>query len=411
MIKIFEAFAGYGTATFALKQLGVKHDLVGYSEIDKYAIQCFQQNHCDTGCTTDEGIKILEPNNFGDITKIDWSEVPDFDLLTGGFPCQSFSVAGKGLGEQDDRGVLANYLTKALIVKQPKYFLFENVKGFMSKKHSEFRERLFKDWKETGYVLFHKVLNTRDFGIPQNRERVFIIGFRKDVAPEFGCFSFPEPFELKLKLKDVLEDNVDGKYFLKEEQVEKIMAKVPIRSYKDRLQKEVSGCLCSRDFKSPKCIELNSKKDREFGRKQQLELNGGEFANSISNVQKALADGRPVPGGSGHLSKEDGTTYCLDTGNCQAIEITAEYRHPFPNCKPNINFSPAIKGSQGSGNQTIINKVRRLTPKECFRLQGFLGDEVNLDFLSDTQRYKLAGNGQSVNVVKLLFKELLNKGK
>ena len=309
--------------------------------------------------------------------------------------------------------------------------------------------------------MFHKVLNTRDFGIPQNRERVFIIGFRKDIAPEFGEFSFPVPFALDLKLKDILEESVDGKYFLKEEQVEKIMAKVPIRSYKDRLQKEVSGCLRSQDFKSPKCIKLqeitqgvsdaqriydsegcaktlkglgggqgaktglyavgcavrswprtsDSKKDREFGRKQQLELNGGEFANSISNVQKALADGRPVPGGSGHLSKEDGTTYCLDTGNCQAIEITAEYRHPFPNCKPNINFSPAIKGSQGSGNQIIINKVRRLTPKECFRLQGFLGDEVILDGLSDTQRYKLAGNGQSVNVVKLLFKELLNKGK
>jgi len=355
MIKIFEAFAGYGTATFALKQLGVKHDLVGYSEIDKYAIQCFQQNHCDTGCTTDEGIKILEPNNFGDITKIDWSEVPDFDLLTGGFPCQSFSVAGKGLGEQDDRGVLANYLTKALIVKQPKYFLFENVKGFMSKKHSEFRERLFKDWKETGYVLFHKVLNTRDFGIPQNRERVFIIGFRKDIAPEFGEFSFPVPFALDLKLKDILEESVDGKYFLKEEQVEKIMAKVPIRSYKDRLQKEVSGCLRSRDFKSPKCIQV--------------------VGNLCSDTWlKRNESSRRVYSGEG--------------------------------------IAPCIPTAQGGGIvQPLVNGVRRLTPKECFRLQGFLGDEVNLDFLSDTQRYKLAGNGQSVNVVKLLFKELLNKGK
>jgi DNA (cytosine-5)-methyltransferase 1 len=188
MVRLFEAFAGYGTSSFALKQLGIEHELVGFSEVDKYAIQCFQQNH---------GGK-----NFGDITKINWSKVPDFDLLTGGFPCQAFSTAGKQQGEADVRGQLGLELTKALKEKQPKYFLFENVKGFMSKKFSKTKEKFVKSWEDAGYKVVYKVLNTKDFGIPQNRERVWFVGIREDIDK---VFDFPKPFELKLKLKDIFE--------------------------------------------------------------------------------------------------------------------------------------------------------------------------------------------------------------
>lgn len=295
MIRIFEAFAGYGTATFALKELGVEFELVGFSEIDKYAIQCFQQNH---------GGK-----NFGDITKINWGEVPDFDLLTGGFPCQAFSTAGKQLGEQDVRGVLGLELTRALIHKQPKYFLFENVKGFMSKKFSETREKFVKSWEDAGYKVVFKVLNTKDFGVPQNRERVFIIGIRKDLTQEF---EFPKEFELKLKVLDLVED------------------------WNDEL------------------IITEKAKDLIFSRPKNYVC---KFNPDISNT------------------------------------IRTNY-------------------SGGYSNETYIRKdniIRKLSPKEIFRLQGFLKDQINLSNLSDRQCYKLAGNGQSLNVVTLIFKELLGK--
>ena len=359
MIKIFEAFAGYGTSSFALKQLGVEHELVGFSEIDKYAIECFKNNHCTKSLLDDW----YAPLNYGDITKINWSEVPDFDLLTGGFPCQAFSTAGKQKGEADARGVLGLELTRALIEKQPKYFLFENVKGFMSKRFKETREKFVQSWVDAGYSVTYKVLNTKDFGVPQNRERVWFVGIRKDINKDF---SFPEPFELKLKLKDVLEHNVDEKYFLKKEQVEKLFKHLKQQKEKgnsfgvDALPMDVnksSRCLSARDYKQPKCIST--------------------------------------------------------------------YRHSYLGFKGYDNISVSLKSSEGSGNQALVidrskcvcnegkdsmvydGQVRRLTPKECFRLQGFLNDEVNLEGLSDTQKYKLAGNGQSVNVVKLLLKELL----
>lgn len=401
MLRLFEAFAGYGTSTFALKKLNIEYELVGFSEIDKYAVQCFQQNH---------GGK-----NFGDITKINWSEVPDFDLLTGGFPCQSFSTAGKQLGEQDTRGQLGLELTRALIEKQPKYFLFENVKGFMSKRFKETREKFVKSWEEARYNVTYKVLNTKDFGVPQNRERVWFVGIRKDVQQSF---KFPEPFELKLKLKDILEEKVDVKYFLRQEQVDKLLNSTFV-SRRDLLQKKDScSALRARDYKEPKCIKLKElTKDvsqamrifdsdgvgctlrglgggmgaktglyalgcavRAFprtggnddNREQRLELNGTEEANSISSVQK---DSLVM------------TTLTQATGN--RAGSSKEYIE-------HVNRVAEVS-----------NQVRRLTPKECFRLQGFLDDRVNLDGLSDTQKYKLAGNGQSVNVVKLLFKELV----
>lgn len=240
-----------------------------------------------------------------------------------------------------------------------------------------------------------------------------------------------KPIPLELKLKDVLENNVDKKYFLKQEQVDKLFSHLKNQKDKgntfgvDALPMDVDDCsrtLSARDYKGPKCIELTcdvSQAMRVFsdegtactlrglgggmgaktglyalgcalrGRSKNedgswnlnFESNKEECSNALTKVQKdSLVSISLFPrssvsgkGGTGTLVKSDGSSYCLDSGNCQAI---------------------------------VQNRVRRLTPKECFRLQGFLNDEVNLDGLSDTQKYKLAGNGQSVNVVKLLLKEL-----
>ena len=418
-LRVFEAFAGYGSTCFALKALRVDHELVGFSEIDKYAIECFQQNH---------GGK-----NFGDITKINWGEVPDFDLLTGGFPCQAFSTAGKQKGEADKRGVLGLELTKALIAKQPKYFLFENVKGFMSKRFTETREKFVKSWENAGYKVVYKVLNTKDFGIPQNRERVWFVGIRKDINQEFN---FPEPFELKLRLKDILENEVNEKYFLRREQVDKLFDRIGREKLKgnnfreqDLPQGEIVNTLKSSDYKEPKCIELKemtkgvsdamrvysddgiSKTLKGLGggmgaktglyavgcavrafprtgsndenRVQQLELGKTDIANSITNVQK------------------DSMIFKTQFGKHQQDCF-------YDSDGIMANIPAGTHGSTPHLTKTLVNEqVRRLTPKECFRLQGFLEDEINLEGLSDTQKYKLAGNGQSINVVQLILKNLL----
>jgi DNA (cytosine-5)-methyltransferase 1 len=386
---VFECFAGYGTTTFALKQLGVEHELIGFSEIDKYAIQCFQQNH--------GGI------NYGDITKINWKEVPDFDLLTGGFPCQAFSTAGKQLGEADARGVLGLELTKALVEKKPKYFLFENVKGFMSKKFKETREKFIDSWSKAGYVVQYKVLNTKDFGVPQNRERVWFVGIRKDIQKEF---KFPEPFELKLKLKDILEENVDDKYYASERLIEGLKKS----NYRERqpmnIDSSVSGAL--KIGGDPKRIigcairsyprTGNNDKNRE----QRLELNGKEESNCLSSSQKDYmividAFNNTIPKNQ-NISTTIRTNW--SNGNAQIMTtLTQATGNRAGSSKEYIKHVNRVA--------EVSNQVRRLTPKECFRLQGFLNDEINLDGLSDTQKYKLAGNGQSVNVVKLILKELV----
>lgn len=303
MIKTFSTFAGYGGSEFALRKAGIESECVGFSEIDKYAIKCFKQNFPDI-------------ENFGDISKINWKDVPDFDLLTGGFPCQDVSIAGKR-DLNKGRTILGLELSKALKEKQPKYFLFENVKGLMSDKFYEFRNLLLKSWRDAGYIVAYKVLNSKDFGIPQNRERVWFVGIRKDIYKPFK-FQFPSSEPLKLTLADILEKEVDKKYYLNKEQQNKL---------------------------------LNPTKK-----------NGYEMSNRMYNINGIAPSLTKVLGGN------------------QEKKI-------------------------------IINKkIRKLTPKEYFRLMGFFKDKINLDGLSDTQKYKLAGNGWTLRPASDILKNLLKVG-
>jgi len=171
-MKILELFSGYGTASFALKQLGIDYECVGYSDIDKYANQCFKQNHSG--------------KELGDATKINPNDLEDFDLLTGGSPCQDFSLAGKGKGIFNDDGTITRSgllfeFVRILKAKKPKYFLWENVKGVITKKHRNAFIMFMKLLSNAGYDIDFKLMNTKDYGIPQNRERVFVIGFRKNL--------------------------------------------------------------------------------------------------------------------------------------------------------------------------------------------------------------------------------------
>lgn len=205
MLSVIELFAGIGSQRKALQNLGVKHNVVGISEINKYAIQAYEAIHGST-------------HNFGDIKGI--KILPYCDLLTYSFPCISVSVAGSqlGLGIETSSGLLwqvERLLDKAKEVNTlPKYLLLENVKNLVGKKFINDFNRWLNKLEELGYKNYWKVLNSKDFNVPQNRERVFCVSIRSDIEQEF---KFPEPNELKLCIQDIMEYIPDEKYYLSEE--------------------------------------------------------------------------------------------------------------------------------------------------------------------------------------------------
>ncbi len=209
-LRVFEAFAGYGSQAMALKRLSYhnpdfKFQVVGISEIDKYAITAYMAVHGDTP-------------NFGDISKIDWAEVPDFDLFTYSFPCTDISSAGQQKGLAEDSGTRSSLLwecKKAIEIKQPKYLLMENVKALTQKKFLPFLHKWQLWLNKQGYSNFTQVLNATDYGVPQSRERVFMVS----ILDKDASYTFPKPHPLEKRLKDVLEDVVDEKYFLSDERI------------------------------------------------------------------------------------------------------------------------------------------------------------------------------------------------
>jgi DNA-cytosine methyltransferase len=392
MIKVFDLFAGYGGTEFALKKAGIEHECVGFSEIDKYAIQCFKQNHGDI-------------TNYGDITKINLNDLPDFDLLTGGFPCQSFSVAGLGKGELDPRGTLVYDIIRIAEAKQPEYMLLENVKGFTFKKFKDTFDKVLSELDRIGYKVYWKVLNSKDFGIPQNRERVWFVCIRKDINQEF---SFPIPTDKKLTLKDILLDEVEDKYYLTGEQIKRLINNT--RGYNERMCKgDNTPTLCARDYKELKVI---SEKTRDIG-----------FALEYATML-AKENNKPIQLDLYHLQHgqiRPLTTYipqdfdnhrCLQAGEPKEILIYPRRYKGEKEKREYIKAIPTLYARARTDEIPILkSSYRKLTPRECFRLMGFVNDEINLDGLSDSQKYKLAGNGWEINVVSLIFKNLLNKEK
>lgn len=206
-LRVFEAFSGYGSQAMALDEIKKKHpgfeyQVVGIAEIDKYALQAYGavHGHCP---------------NYGDISLIDWGQVPDFDLFTYSFPCTDVSNAGLQKGLEEGSGTRSSLLWEcrsAIETKRPKYLMLENVKALVSKKFLPLFHKWLQVLEELGYTNYYAVLNAKDFGVPQNRERIFCIS----IHGEHDIYHLPTPIPLELRLKDVLEEEVDDKYVLSE---------------------------------------------------------------------------------------------------------------------------------------------------------------------------------------------------
>lgn len=231
IIRVFEGFAGYGGASFGLKRLkesmpNIDYKIVGYSEFDKFASSLFDAN------IKDKNGKCIK--NWGDITKIDPEKLPDFDLFTGGFPCQPFSSAGMQLGTDDPygRGAMLGHIIRICKVKKPKYILLENVKGFSHGKFQPIHDQLVKDLREMGYgenPLAKAVLNSKDYGIPQNRERLWMFAQLGGLPENFSMT--PEKIESEARIGEFLDFTPDISLYLSDDQISHLKIKHNIDSF------------------------------------------------------------------------------------------------------------------------------------------------------------------------------------
>lgn len=230
MLKLLSLFTGIGAFEKALERLNIDYELVGFSEIDKFAIKSYCAIH-----------NVPENKNLGDITKINIDKIPDFDLLSWGFPCQDISIAGRMEGiKKGTRSGLYYEGYKILKAKRPGISIIENVKNLTSKRFKEQFETILKDIEELGYNNYWQVLNAKNYSVPQNRERIFIVSIRKDI--DKNNFVFPSSVELKLKLKDLLEDTVDDKFYLTENGIGRLIKKNN-KLLKDCQNPNISSCL------------------------------------------------------------------------------------------------------------------------------------------------------------------------
>jgi DNA (cytosine-5)-methyltransferase 1 len=315
---------------------------IGFSEIDKYATQIYQ-SHFPTH------------HNYGDITKINADELPDFDLLVGGFPCQAFSIAGKRKGFDDTRGTLFFEIARILKAKQPRLFLLENVKGLLSHDNGATFSTIISTLDELGYDLQWQVLNSKNHGVPQNRERVFIVGHLRGTSrPE--VFPFGEG---------------DGRNT--EPQAE-------ARGEGERIRSNIASTLAARDYKGGgNLIQLNNpthSNDRVYG-------TGG-----VSPTLNTMQGGNRQP-------------FVLAERGRYNDEGKTEQR-----MEPRYDGVSNTLTSVEKDNRLFDGmKIRRLTPVECERLQGFPDNWTA--GVSDTQRYKCCGNAVTVNVIADIMERLL----
>ena len=361
MLKVIELFSGIGAQRQALKDANIEHEIIGISEIDKYAIQAYELLHGKT-------------HNFGDICKID--RLPKADMWTYSFPCTDISLAGRLGGFEKGSNTHSSLLWEVQRLIQvsaeegtlPKYLIMENVKNIVSKTFLP----LFQEWvgylSKLGYKSFYKVLNARDYGIPQNRERCFMVS----ILDRDATFEFPKPMELKTHLGDLLEPNVEDKYFLSDKLIE------CFSSMKDRNGLVRGLRFRPRDTSAPFAWTITT-------------CPGSRATDTFIIVPQNTKDGYAL------AYKGDG----IYTNRCESKRGVVQ-RGMIPTLKTSCNDVAVVVDDP---NSELIS-IRRLTPRECWRLMGWKDDDINKVIdkgISNTQLYKMAGNSIVVNVLKEIF--------
>lgn len=386
MLKVLELFGGIGACTKALENLGIEFELVDCVEIDKFAVKSFNAIHNTN----------FQPQ---DICK--WDKNLEVDLIMHGSPCQDFSLAGLQAGGDEGSGTRSSlmYETIRIVEKlKPKYVIWENVKNLLSKKHRHNFDNYLEIMQHSGYNNYYQILNAKDYGIPQNRERVFTVSIRKDI--DNGTFLFPKPFKLELKLKDMLEDKVDEKYYLSLEKMNKIMYwKAHQRPLKKVLGKNsISPTLTARGAG-----------EEHSGMILLSEKNYGAINVELlikEKIKKGYAIAEEDDGI--YIDRPQQKRGVVQKGMIQTIKCSGNDLGVIVKDKISEEISLS-KNNKKLVNILVGLRIRKLTPKECFRLMGFDDDsfEKASKVCTNTQLYKQAGNSIVVNVIQLILNQLL----
>lgn len=375
-LRVFTSFSGYDSQLMALRDIGANYECVGWSEIDRWAIKAHNAVFPE-----------LADRNYGDITKIDWNAVPDFDLFTYSFPCTDISSAGEQKGFEEDSGTRSSLLwecRRPIAAKRPKFLLMENVKALVSDKYRP----LFLKWeswlRSLDYVNYTEILNAKDYGVPQNRERVFMLSILN------GCwYEFPHPVRLEKRLKDVLELEVDEKYFLNECGINYVKKKLGKYT---AINGEVAMCLTAKGcanwtgtFISDKSIQIGVTKETDWNRQQYRVYDPTGISPTITTKSGGGLEPKILMRGRG-----------FNKGGEADIPGT-------------------ITGSAWEQNNLLdyAGCIRRLTPRECLRLMDVSDgdiDKIQAAGISDTQQYKLAGNSIVKAPMMGIFRNMLKYG-
>ena len=401
MIKIFSMFSGVGGFELGFQQANLQTQVVGFCEIDKYASQILE--------TKFKGIK-----NYGDATTIDETKLPNFDILVGGFPCQSFSMAGKRKGFDEARGTLFFDVARILAHKKPRNFILENVKGLLSHNKGKTFETILGILSDLGYIVEWELLNSKNYGVPQSRERMYIVGhLRGQSRPK--VFSFREGngvSETSRKKERERSSQVSSTITSNYKRGTHAMGEQYILEPKELTKNLGQGQrVYSTNGASVSIKALGGGQGGKTGlyKIPQATKQGYEWADlgDSVNLQNLKSKTR-----RGRVGKQIAQT--LDTGNQQYTIVQATITPSRKNKSQNgrrfkDNEEPMFTLTQNDVHGVMHNKtqIRRLTPIECERLQGFPDNWTK--GLSDTQRYKCMGNAVTTNVVEWVVTQLYKK--
>lgn len=459
-IKYLSLFSGIGAFEKALKNSEIDYELIGFSEVDKYAIKSYCAVH-----------GIDESLNLGDVSKIDLEKLKDLDidLITHGSPCQDFSIAGRLAGGDKGSGTRSSLMWCTVDIVEavrPKYVVWENVKNLLSSKNRHNFDGYLEIMDRLGYNSYYKVLNSKHYGIPQNRERVFTVSIRKDLGKEY---EFPEEVKLTKKLKDILEREVDEKYYLSDKLTAGLIANTERQKAKGNgftfettdgdcvaktVTTRVGACrsgdnyiqvVGKLDIKGHDCVKrvysgegiAPTLTDMQGGNRQPKVLIGDEPVIAASRGRNPDNPGDRTPGLpteqrleinkqgiSNTITTVQKDNYVIEP--CLKIKEATKAGYKEAYAGDGVNISGRMKYQRGNVQkemtQTLMTngsergvvtpdmRIRKLTPRECWRLMGFEDtdfDKAREAGISDTQLYKQAGNSIVVNVLEAVFRNLL----
>lgn len=404
--------------------------LVNFCEFDKYATSSYCAIHNEN-----------ESKNLGDITKVDETKLEPFNMICGGSPCQDFSVAGKQKGsvwtckdceheynpltvhwserdkcpccgsnniEKTRSSLLVEYL-RVIRANKPNFGMYENVKNIVGKQFKDTFKMFTDELDEYGYNVYWKVLNAKDYGIPQNRERVYLIFIKKEL--DNGKFTYPEPFDNGMRLKDILEENVDEKFYISEDKVQRFLTNLNNEDalLYDACQVKREGK--SREYHEPKIVQLGDKLSDGL---EKLDIpnysycidanyyKGTTIDYYLNKHKRQLISTVKIP-----QATKKGYIECELGGVADLSYPESKTRRG--RVQENGQIRPTITATE-TGVCRIESpiRIRKLTPKECFRLMGFSDEnfEAVEKMVSNSQLYKQAGNSIVIDVLYYILVEL-----